>query len=128
MIDVKAMLFIAQVSSALAVFVGILALISIIMVVQHLEKGSSIRRIVSSRGIFFFIALMGVTSMTIYHFLGSFEGTEELAENAELLWYILLFAAIIYSVHISSLAIDFEKSIHEIEANIRKKFKAKKKR
>ena len=128
MINAQAMLFIAQVSSALAVFVGILALISIIRAVQHIEEGSSIRRIVSSRGIFFFIALMGVTSMTIYHFLGSYEGTEELAANAELLWYTLLFAAITYSIYASHLAMKFGKSINEIQANIRKKFKAKKKR
>ena len=128
MINAQAMLFIAQVSSALAVFVGMLTLISIIRAVQHLEKGPSVRRIVYSRGIFFSIALIGVTSMTIYHFLGSYEGTEELAENAELLWYVLLFAAIIYSVYISHLAMKFGKSVHEIETNIKRKFKAKKKR
>jgi len=128
MINAQAMLFIAQVSSALAVFVGMLTLISIIRAVQHLEKGPSIRRIVYSRGIFFSIALIGVTSMTIYHFLGSYEGTEELAENAELLWYIMLFGAIAYSVYVSHLAMRFGKSVHGIEANINKKFKTKKKR
>ena len=128
MINAQAMLFIAQVSSALAVFVGMLTLISIIRAVQHLEKGPSVRRIVYSRGIFFAITLIGVASMTIYHFLGSYEGTEELAGNAELLWYVLLFAAIAYSIYASHLAMRFGKSVHEIEANIKRKFKAKKKR
>jgi len=110
MIDIQTILLIAQSTSVLATIVGIISLISIARVTNHLESGS-FREIFSSLGIFFLVTLIGVASMTIYHFL---YGNEELAENAEQLWYTFMFTSLVISVYGSYIAIRFGKSINQI--------------
>jgi len=122
MIDVQTILIIAQSTSVLTTIVGIISLISIIKLTKHLQD-SSFREIFSSLGLFFFVTLIGVASMTIYHFL---YGNEELAESAEQLWYAFMFTSLIISVYGSYIAMSFGKSIHEIIRKVNKKRKKRK--
>lgn len=115
--DLQTTLIIAQSTSVLATIVGIISLISIIRVTNHLEEGS-FREIFSSLGIFFFVTLIGVFSMTIYHFL---YGDEGLAENAEQSWYAFMFTSLFISIYGSYVAIKFGKSIHSIVEKITNK-------
>ena len=123
MIDIQTILLIAQSTSVLATIVGIISLISIARVTNHLESGS-FREIFSSLGIFFLVTLIGVASMTVYHFLN---GNEELAENAERLWYAFMFTSLIISIYGSYIAIKFGKSIHEIIKKVTNKKRKKRK-
>jgi|SRR3989344_2513489 len=123
MINIQTILFVAQASSVLTTLVGIVALIYIIRTVHHLEN-DSFRSIISSLGVFLFITLIGVASMTVYHLVSN-SGNERLLENAEILWHAFLFTAIIYSYYESYIAIKFGKSIMRIEKVIHKVSKKK---
>ena len=86
----------AQVTSAFTLLIGIFVLVTIYRALHHLEDGSSLKAIIASLNRFFLITLIGVASMTIYHWV---YGLSELSETTELIWYILLFAAIAYSCY-----------------------------
>src|SRR3989344_7960382 len=99
MIDIQTILFIAQASSIITTLVGIIALIYIIHTVHYLAN-DSFRKIISSLGVFLFITIIGVASMTAYHLAYG----NEIEESLEILWYIFLFIAIIYSYYESYIA------------------------
>lgn len=116
MIDEEIMLLIAQASSAITSVIGIALLIYIIKVIKHLVK-ENYRKKFSWLGIFFLVVLLGVISMTLYHFLdgsGDYK-YEELAGSAEFLWYLSMFISVLISVYGSYVIIQFGKSMTKIK-------------
>ena len=107
-------LLVAQLSSLLTTIVGLIAVLYIFRAVNHLEN-DSFRETILSLGVFMFITIVGVASMTLYHFLDGYSRFESLRENAELLWHAFLFLAILYSCYASYLALKLGKSLKKIE-------------
>ena len=126
MIDINTLLVIAQASSAITSLIGIILLVYIARAVKHLVK-DNYRKIFSWLGIFFLVVLIGVISMTFYHFLYGFE---ELEERAELLWYLFMFLSALISSYGSYVIIQFGKSMTKVKEVVlkSKKLSQKKKR
>ena len=119
-------LLIAQVSSAITTLVGIVILASIFRSLWHLEK-DSYRSVILSLGLFFLITLMCVASMTLYQIFDA-RATDEFAETMELLLYLFMFAAFIYSAYASYTAMRFGRSLHKVEQIVSKKYPAVKRK
>lgn len=123
MINTQGWLYIAQITSSIAVLIGFGALIYLIKVVSNLDEGS-FRKIFSSLGFFLMTTLIGVLVMTIYHFSSNF-GTEELTEQIEPLWYIFIFVSLLASIYGSYTASAFGEEMSRIGKIARKSLKKK---
>lgn len=121
MIDTQIPLLIAQATSALTTLIGIGALAYLIRVVYHLDE-SLFKKIFSSLGIFLVATLVGVASMTIYHFL-AYSSAGELAEMTELVWYAFIFISLIVSIYGSFITSMFVKTMSHIKTVARKNFR-----
>ena len=87
-------LIIAQYSAMFTTFAGFIALVLMTLAARKLTPGT-VRTNITNSCIFIFVAVVGVTFMTYYHF------TEEMqvSELAEQLWYIFMFAALLLSMY-----------------------------
>ena len=127
MIDVGTLVFIARASSAITSIIGVVLLIYMTIVIKHLVK-DNFRKILFLMGIFFLVALLGVISMTSYHFLDG-TGQDQLIADTNILWYLLMFISMPISVYGSYIVISFGKSILRIgekSNRIRKRNKKRK--
>ena len=99
----------AQISSLIASIVGICVLVYFIFSFLKLTP-DRFRTLIILSIIFFFIVVIGVSTMTIYHFTYSFASQElhELTENG---WYILMFLSLAFSIIESLKLSSFGKSI-----------------
>ena len=113
------MLFVAQASSAITTLIGIFALYLVIKSSLGLLEGDFRKTIILS-SVFIALTLIGIVAMTLYHFT---EG-KEIAKTFELIWYIFIFASLLFSILESYKIIQFGKFV----GNVSLKIKSRKKR
>ncbi|PIN86938.1 hypothetical protein COV19_01945 [Candidatus Woesearchaeota archaeon CG10_big_fil_rev_8_21_14_0_10_44_13] len=102
-------LLITKASATLTTLSGLLAAALLFISARKLAK-DSFREIIMRSFLFILMILIGVTSMTIYHFT---DGTE-FAEKAEIAWYALMFLSIIFSCFVSVKIASFGKMFEGI--------------
>lgn len=90
---------IAQASATLTTLMGIAALILIYTASSRLAE-DEFRGMIRSTFWLVLIALTGVTSMTLYHFIEEF-GSYQAAELTENIWYIFILASLAFSCYVS---------------------------
>jgi len=99
----------AQISSVIASIVGICILIYLIFSFLKLTP-DRFRTLIILSIIFFFIVIIGVSTMTVYHLTYS-SPSQELHELTENGWYIFMFLSLIFLIIESLKLSSFGKSI-----------------
>ncbi|HII15225.1 MAG TPA: hypothetical protein HA362_02835 [Nanoarchaeota archaeon] len=98
---------IAQASATLTTLMGIAALVLIFIASSKLAK-DEFRSMILSTFWLVLIALVGVTSMTIYHFVEDL-GNYSLAELTENIWYAFMMISLVFSCYVSQRIASFGK-------------------
>ncbi|PIN74144.1 hypothetical protein COV20_00840 [Candidatus Woesearchaeota archaeon CG10_big_fil_rev_8_21_14_0_10_45_16] len=106
----ETILLIAQVSASLTTILGAVALFYVIQAVRSLLPGE-LRKIMMLSAVAFGVALLGLSSMTVFHLLE--ESSHEIAEVMEFFWYLLMFLALLIFCYESWQIASFGKRITE---------------
>jgi len=99
---------VTQASATLTVAAGAVTLILRLKTAKPLLPGE-FRKIIYLSSIVVFIAVIGLGSMTVYHFLNA--TNHKVAEISEAAWYIFMFTAILLSCYVSYANILFYKRV-----------------
>ena len=104
-------LLVAQTSATLTTVMGLIALVMTLITIRKLASDSYRGFIIKSL-LFFLIALIGVTAMTIYHYMEGLGGEIGLLE---FLWYGFMFLALVFSLYVSSDIASFGRKLQNLK-------------
>lgn len=99
---------ITQASASVTSLIGISALIVVHLASKRLTDGY-FKNVVLIYRRFLLLALIGVSSMTVYHFAE--ESYPDIAEVAESLWYLFMFVALMVTLHGSNKLVALGKTL-----------------
>lgn len=103
---------ITQSSATLTTLMGLTSLTLIFLAVRKLAK-DQFRELINKSLLLVLLSLLGVTSMTVYHFID--RGYEsEAVKLTETIWYVLMFAALSLSCYVSLSMASFGKKFSKL--------------
>ena len=124
MIDVATLLLLRKIISSAAILVGIYVSISVFKTAWHLED-DMFGSIIKGFGFFSIFSVIAVALFASTLLVPQDASTQHIVNVLEILGYIFIIVALMYSSYVSGLASEFGKSIENIDSIIDKRKKHK---